>query len=102
MNTKTIYDYVVVGLGQTGLSCARFLSKKGYHIAVTDSRPNPPGKEALSQEFPQVKQSLGQLDQPLLMQAKQILLSPGVSMAQPAIQASKAAGISVIGDIELF
>jgi UDP-N-acetylmuramoylalanine--D-glutamate ligase len=31
---------LIVGLGKTGLSCARFLAKKGFSVAVTDSRVN--------------------------------------------------------------
>ena len=33
---------LVVGLGKTGLSCARYLLARGYEVAVTDSREHPP------------------------------------------------------------
>ena len=33
---------LVVGLGRTGLSCARFLHDKGADVEVTDSRDLPP------------------------------------------------------------
>ena len=29
---------LIVGLGKTGLSCARYLSAQGIEVAVTDSR----------------------------------------------------------------
>ncbi|WP_456448584.1 FAD-dependent oxidoreductase, partial [Thiolapillus sp.] len=34
---------LIVGLGKTGLSCARYLSARGLQVAVTDSREQPPG-----------------------------------------------------------
>ena len=33
---------LVVGLGKTGFSCARYLSERGIEVAVTDSREHPP------------------------------------------------------------
>ena len=37
---------LVLGLGKTGLSCARYLRAQGVPVAVTDTRPKPPGLEA--------------------------------------------------------
>ena len=34
---------LVVGLGKTGLSVARFLSQRGVPVAIVDSRETPPG-----------------------------------------------------------
>ena len=33
---------LIIGLGQTGLSCARFLIDHGANVAVMDTRQNPP------------------------------------------------------------
>ncbi|MES9862250.1 MAG: UDP-N-acetylmuramoyl-L-alanine--D-glutamate ligase, partial [Candidatus Thiodiazotropha sp. 4PDIVS1] len=43
---------LIVGLGKTGLSCARYLAAQGVSLAMTDSRESPPGLEALRQELP--------------------------------------------------
>ncbi|MDJ0807567.1 MAG: UDP-N-acetylmuramoyl-L-alanine--D-glutamate ligase, partial [Gammaproteobacteria bacterium] len=43
---------LIVGLGKTGLSCARYLHWLGVDFAVTDSREEPPGLERLRQEMP--------------------------------------------------
>ena len=43
---------IIVGLGKTGLSVARFLGARGVAFAVTDSRAAPPGLAALQKEFP--------------------------------------------------
>ncbi len=104
MITKDVqnYDYVIVGLGITGLSCVRYLSKQGFRIAITDTRLNPPGLQELSCEFPSVKCSLGKLDQQLLAKTNEVIISPGVAMDTPEIVACIDRGITVIGDVELF
>jgi|GEM_PF-4863991 len=38
---------VVVGLGQSGLSVAQYLTKQGYQVAVTDKQVNPTLAEQL-------------------------------------------------------
>lgn len=93
---------IVVGLGKTGLSCVRYLAKQGFEIAVVDSRENPPGLDQLKQEFPAVRISLGKFEAELLNQADELVVSPGVSLREPAIVAQIKRGIPVIGDIELF
>ena len=44
---------LVVGLGVTGLSCARFLARRGVEVAVTDSREQPPALAAMQRELPE-------------------------------------------------
>lgn len=93
---------VVVGLGKTGLSCVRYLSQSGCQITVMDSRTTPPGLAELENDFPQVSTVLGCFDQDILCQADEIILSPGVALANDAIQAALAEGVRVRGDIDLF
>jgi UDP-N-acetylmuramoylalanine--D-glutamate ligase len=103
LNQRVIkYDSVVVGLGHTGLSCLRYLTRQGQRCAVTDSRANPPQQETLRHEMPAVHLAAGGLDASLLQSAGQVVLSPGVPLSDPAVQAAQAAGVAVIGDIELF
>jgi UDP-N-acetylmuramoylalanine--D-glutamate ligase len=93
---------LIVGLGKTGLSCARFLTKKGYSCVVTDTRHNPPGLEALRTEFPSLPLALGGFTPEFFQTAEKIIISPGVAVAEPLIQEAIRRGIPVIGDIELF
>lgn len=94
--------HVIVGLGATGLSCARFLKKHGIPFAVTDTRTNPPHVAELQAIHPDVKCYFGGLDKTILNKAGTIVLSPGVALREPAIAQQVARGIPVIGDIELF
>ena len=101
----TQYDnwtHLIVGLGQTGLSVAHYLARKGIAFAVVDSRDNPPGKAELSAAFPDVITEFGAFQTAIFLQAKQLIVSPGVAVATPAIQAAKQQGIEILGDIELF
>lgn len=93
---------VVIGLGKTGLSCVRYLRAQGYSVAVNDTREHPPGLAELQSEFPEVDVVLGGLDGALLLSASEIIASPGMAISTPDIAAASAAGVSVIGDVELF
>lgn len=94
---------VVVGLGKTGLSCVRFLKSRGYPVAVNDTRENPPGLAELRAEYPDVQVSLGKLDEQLLLSAREIVASPGISVKEPELVSARLnAGIPIVGDIEIF
>lgn len=93
---------LVVGLGKTGLSCVRFLRSQGLTVAVTDSRSNPPGLDQLGQELPDVAVFAGGFQEDVFAVADRLVVSPGVPLAEPRIQAAMARGADVVGDIELF
>jgi UDP-N-acetylmuramoylalanine--D-glutamate ligase len=92
---------LVVGLGKTGLSCARWLLAHGEAVVVTDSRANPPGLDAL-RALGDVPTRLGGFDAAALAEAERVVLSPGVSRREPIVQAALARGLDVVGDVELF
>jgi UDP-N-acetylmuramoylalanine--D-glutamate ligase len=94
---------LVVGLGETGLSVARYLLRHGVTVAIVDSRENPPGLERLRKELPaDVALFLGGFREEAFARAEQIVVSPGVPLALPEIAAARARGVAVIGDVELF
>ena len=93
---------VVVGLGVTGLSCARYLYRKGGSFSVIDTRENPPGMEALCQEMPEIPVYAGSWPEELLASAAELVVSPGIALDAPVVARAVDAGASVIGDIDLF
>jgi UDP-N-acetylmuramoylalanine--D-glutamate ligase len=93
---------VVVGLGATGLSCVRYLVSQNQPCMVVDSRSNPPGLDQLRKEYPQVKVELGGFNETSLSQAKELMMSPGVSLQTREIANAIASGVPVTGDIDLF
>jgi UDP-N-acetylmuramoylalanine--D-glutamate ligase len=93
---------LVVGLGKTGASCLRYLAKHGIDAAATDSRREPPGLKEIGHLAQTLDIRLGGFDLSLLDDASQVLISPGVSLDEPIVQAARARGIEVLGDVELF
>jgi UDP-N-acetylmuramoylalanine--D-glutamate ligase len=93
---------LVVGLGKTGLSCVRHLRRLGRRVTAVDSRPSPPALAAVCEEFPEVRVTLGGFPRQAFQGVADIVVSPGVSLAEPAIAHALAARIPVCGDIELF
>lgn len=93
---------VVVGLGVTGLSCARYLAGKHKKFSVVDSRDAPPGLDAFKIEFPDVPLFLGEISDEALQGADRLVVSPGVALTEPAIHRAIDSGVKVCGDIDLF
>ncbi len=102
INNTTSGLKIIVGLGKTGISCVRYLAQKGYKLKVVDSRKNPPELPELQKSFPKIEAHLGCFDEKLLLEADELIISPGVSLKEPAIAACLNHGIKGIGDIELF
>lgn len=94
--------YVVVGLGMTGMSVVRYLSRKHMRFCAMDSRAQPPGLEEMQKHFPEVPLYLEKFDRELLLNAEAIVLSPGVAREQADIAAAIAEGVKITSDIELF
>ena len=93
---------VVIGIGTTGISVVRYLLRAGFTPVVVDSRPQPAGLDAFRQEFPQIAVETGPLSAETMLAASEIIASPGVALSEPALQQAAAAGIPIVGDIELF
>ena len=93
---------LVVGLGVTGLSCVRYLAAQGVQVAVADSRAEPPGLATLNKELPDIAVFLGPFDDALFNDAERLVVSPGVPVSTPQIEAARQRGVPVLGDIELF
>jgi len=93
---------LIVGLGETGLSAARFFERAGEPFEVVDSREDPPAMDAFRARWPDVPVRLGGFGRRQFERARRIVLSPGVSLRDPAVAGAIAAGAECIGDIELF
>ncbi len=93
---------LIVGLGATGLSCARFLNAQGAEIAVTDSRAAPPSLATLREELPDIAVFVGGFDAEAFARADCLVVSPGVSLREPLIVEARARGVEILGDVEIF
>lgn len=93
---------VVVGIGATGLSVARYLTAAGERFVMVDTRENPPGLAQLKQSFPDVAFETGGLTVETLALADEVFVSPGIPLQHPVLQRVAKSGVSLTGDIALF
>lgn len=93
---------LVVGLGATGLSAARWLAARGMSVAVTDSRERPPMVDELRRQLPDAALFVGGFSRSALERAELVVLSPGVPRGDAFVGEALAAGLPVVGDVELF
>jgi UDP-N-acetylmuramoylalanine--D-glutamate ligase len=93
---------VVLGLGLTGLSLARFLVRQGADVRVADTRADPPNRDTLQAELPDVRVVTGPYVDETFADTDLIAISPGVDARDAAIRAAVTRGTEIAGDIELF
>jgi len=86
---------LVLGLGDTGLSVARWAEHHGARVRVADTRATPPRQFAGDVR-------LGAFTSALLEGVELLCISPGLSLEDPLIAEALARGVPVLGDVELF
>ena len=93
---------VIVGLGSTGLSCAKYFASKGKPYKVVDNRDDPPGLSALIEQFPATEYEVGGFFLDTFKNARELVVSPGINLNTSEIVAARRAGVPVTGDIDIF
>lgn len=93
---------LIVGLGKTGFSVAKFLQQYGIQFAVIDSRNKPPMNDALIQAYPDTAIFTGGFDKSAFDVATHLVVSPGVSLQENSIQKAIQARTKIVSDIDLF
>ena len=93
---------LVLGLGDTGLSVAKWVAREGGLARVADSRDEPPRLAALKAAVPSAEARCGAFTPALLEDADLLCVSPGLSLEEGVVREALAAGVPVCGDIELF
>jgi len=100
--TLTGRHALVLGMGISGLSMARWLTHMGAQVRAADTRHAPPCARQLASELPQVEIRTGPLREASFREVDLIAISPGLPVSEPLVADAAARGIEVIGDIELF
>ncbi len=101
VSTKPQYK-LVLGLGQTGLSCVRYFTQQGCDVIAYDTRANPPGQKEVTKKYPQVRTYAGLIDETVLDNVTEVISSPGLGLNTPIVQAAMQRGIPIVGDVEVF
>ena len=77
---------LVLGMGETGLSMVKWLSRQDAKVRVADSRMEPPNWKEIMQAFPQVQVYTGKFETKIFDDIEMIAISPGVPLADLCVQ----------------
>jgi len=91
---------LVLGLGATGLSIARYLQRNDMDAVFLDSRETPPGLDELNELWPDVDVVLGEMKLP--GNVGRIIVSPGISDRDDVLKKARRKKLEVVSDIEIF
>jgi UDP-N-acetylmuramoylalanine--D-glutamate ligase len=100
-------NILILGLGASGLAMARWCVRTGAaSVTVADTRAAPPQLATLQQELPQVRFVAGEFQAALVegQSLHAVYRSPGLSpdTVSPVLEAARAVGIPVGGELSLF
>ncbi|MBK8118154.1 MAG: UDP-N-acetylmuramoyl-L-alanine--D-glutamate ligase [Sulfuritalea sp.] len=93
---------LVLGLGESGLASALWCLRQGARVRVADTRVAPPYLDELRRRVADVDFVPGEFAKALLDGIDLLVLSPGLSGGLMVVIHARAAGIPVLGEIELF
>jgi UDP-N-acetylmuramoylalanine--D-glutamate ligase len=92
----------VVGLARSGLAAARLCLREGARVTVTDRRTAGQLAEALAPlEGAELRRTLGGHDLADFEEADLVVVSPGVPLAIPEVEAARRRGVPVWAEVEL-
>ena len=91
---------LVLGLGATGLSIARYLKRNDIKARFLDSREAPPGLDELGQVWPDADVALGEMKLP--RNVNRVIVSPGIADSHDVLKKARKRKLEVISDIEIF
>src|SRR5215472_2804477 len=92
---------VVYGLGKSGIAAARLLVREKASVTGLDRRTEGDLPQARELRELGLSLILGQVPKGLLSSAELVVVSPGVPLALPEIEAARRAGTTVWGEVEL-
>ena len=94
-------NILVVGLARSGVAAAEFLAARGTRVTVNDSKPEGELKDAAALRAKGIEVVAGAHPRELFEQSDLIVVSPGVPLAIEPFQLARAAGVPIIGEVEL-
>jgi UDP-N-acetylmuramoylalanine--D-glutamate ligase len=91
----------VVGLARSGVGAANLLTRLGADVTVTDRKPGSELSDYVRRLLPGVKRVLGGHPEEIFLSADMLVVSPGVPLGMKEIASARAAGVAVVGELEL-
>ena len=106
MNTLADRTVLVLGLGASGLAMAAWCAREGAAVQVWDSREAPPQAATLRERVPSATRLHGTLGPQALAGVHWVLKSPGLAPHDAAVagvlEAARAAGVRIGGELDLY
>ena len=94
--------YLVVGLGETGVSVVKHLRGQGKTVAVVDTRQQPPNTAWLRDVYPEVPLYCESVPQDYFDSSVTWVVSPGIALTEPMVVEAQTSGAPIMGDLDLF
>ena len=95
-------EYAVIGLGKSGRSAAELLRREGATVYASDSGTSPASQQAAAElRALGVSVDLGSHDLERIARAARVVASPGVPPGAPPLARARAAGVPIVGEIEI-
>ena len=91
----------VAGAARSGIAAAELLARRGGRVTLSDARPELAEPDATRLRAAGVELELGGHMDGSFTGADLVVMSPGVPPEIPVITAARAAGVPVIGEVEL-
>lgn len=91
---------LVIGIGKTGESIGRWLTRNNQNFAFYDTRTEPPQKKTILTLFPKVELYCGQLPDDIWTRIDNIFVSPGVDAQHPVLKKAQERQIPLKNDID--
>lgn len=92
--------YLIMGLGKTGLSIARYLKRCNKLFVMFDTRLKPPFHKEFLAEFSEAILCLQHIPEDLFNEITEVILSPGVSLESMYVLKAKHCNLPIYGDVE--
>jgi len=93
---------LILGMGLTGLSVARFFSSNNVDYRIADSRLSPPMQDICIKENLLSDCHLGEWKESILKNITEVVISPGIAETESIVGWARLQKIPIISDIELF
>ena len=93
---------LVLGMGATGASCARYLARRGVSAIFADTRTLPTGIVDIRRSMPEAEVHTGCMPAEIPEAVSRLVVSPGLPVETPLIQLARQQGVEVLSDIDLF
>ncbi|MEN8212297.1 MAG: UDP-N-acetylmuramoyl-L-alanine--D-glutamate ligase, partial [Thermodesulfobacteriota bacterium] len=93
--------FLIIGLGTSGISMAKFLRSRGKNVIATDIDES---KADIAKEFDElgIKTQIGFHDQKTFNQAGIMIPSPGIPLTNKFIKTALNNGVEITGELDIF